>query len=208
MFGWNYENKRDRIKLFLFLLLIFIVVGFSVVSLFSFAAENNSQKVEHRQNDETRVPEKESVTPDRTNNVSEEKLINEYDQTEKFTKEQLTDSKAVAIQFARNYHSYDSDEPMSYLENSKEYMTKSLYENLKKSPRRETLDRAYLTAKDTDVIPVAHKDRKVIRWNVIVSGEAKSVDETTSETEDWYLVSLQVVDGRWKVEDVKVNVAH
>jgi hypothetical protein len=46
----------------------------------------------------------------------------------------------------------------------------------------------------------------VVRWNVIVRGEAKSVDGKTSQTEDWYLVGLRDVEGEWKVEDVRVNV--
>ena len=51
-----------------------------------------------------------------------------------------------------------------------------------------------------------HFSSLVVRWNVIVRGEAKSVDGSLSETEDWYLVGLRSVDGEWKVEDVRVNV--
>ena len=53
-----------------------------------------------------------------------------------------------------------------------------------------------------------HFSSLVVRWNVIVRGEAKSVDGSLSETEDWYLVGLRSVDGEWKVEDVRVNVAN
>ena len=41
---------------------------------------------------------------------------------------------------------------------------------------------------------------------MIVKGEAKSIDESILETEDWYLVGLRNVNGEWKVEDVRVNV--
>lgn len=77
---------------------------------------------------------------------------------------------------------------------------------MKRNGRREVLERSYLTVKETDVTPVANKSSMVVRWNVIVRGEAKSVDGKTSETEDWYLVGLREVDGEWKVEDVRVNV--
>ena len=82
----------------------------------------------------------------------------------------------------------------------------TLYERMNQNGRREVLERSYLTAKETQVIPVVNKSSMVVRWNVIVRGEAKSVDGSLSETEDWYLVGLRSVDGEWKVEDVRVNV--
>ena len=86
------------------------------------------------------------------------------------------------------------------------YMTDALYEKMNQNGRREVLERSYLTVKDTQVIPVVNKSNLVVRWNVIVKGEAKSVDGSISETEDWYLVGLRSVNGEWKVEDVRVNV--
>jgi hypothetical protein len=95
---------------------------------------------------------------------------------------------------------------MEYLENAKPYMTNTLYEKVNQNGRREVLERSYLTAKETQVTPVVNKSSLVVRWNVIVRGEAKSIDGSLSETEDWYLVGLRSVDGEWKVEDVRVNV--
>lgn len=131
---------------------------------------------------------------------------NEYDQTEHFSEETLNETKEIAVQFAKAFHTYSADEPMTYLENAKPYMKDALYEKMKRNGRREVLERSYLTVKETDVTPVANKSSMVVRWNVIVRGEAKSVDGKTSETEDWYLVGLREVDGEWKVEDVRVNV--
>ena len=95
---------------------------------------------------------------------------------------------------------------MEYLENAKTYMTDALYEKMNRNGRREVLERSYLTVKDTNVIPVVNISSLVVRWNVIVKGEAKSVDGSISETEDWYLVGLRSVNGEWLVEDVRVNV--
>lgn len=132
--------------------------------------------------------------------------INEYDQTEHFSEETLNETKEIAVQFAKAFHTYSADEPMKYLENAKPYMTDALYEKMKRNGRREVLERSYLTVTDIQVTPVVNKSSVVVRWNVMVTGEAKSVDGTTSETEDWYLVGLREVDGEWKVEDVRVNV--
>ena len=70
----------------------------------------------------------------------------------------------------------------------------------------EYLSDLYLTAKETQVTPVVNKSSMVVGWNVIVKGEAKSIDGSLSKTEDWYLVGLRSVHGEWKVEDVRVNV--
>ncbi|MEK5066858.1 hypothetical protein [Cytobacillus sp. FSL R5-0596] len=77
---------------------------------------------------------------------------------------------------------------------------------MKRNMRREPLDRSYLTVKETSVTPVVNSSSSVVRWNVMVMGEAKATDGTISETEDWYLVGIRQVDGEWKVEDVRVNV--
>jgi hypothetical protein len=131
---------------------------------------------------------------------------NAYDQTEKFSEKDLEKSKKIAVEFATAFHTYNADKPMEYLENAKPYMTDALYEKMNRNGRREVLERSYLTVKDTNVIPVVNKSSLVVRWNVIVKGEAKSVDGSISETEDWYLVGLRSVNGEWMVEDVRVNV--
>ena len=121
--------------------------------------------------------------------------MNDYDQTEKFSEEDLEKSKKIAVEFAAAYHNYNADKPMEYLENAKPYMTDALYEKMNQNVRREVLERSYLTAKETQVTPVVNKSNMVVRWNVIVKGEAKSIDGSISETEDWYLVGLRNV--RW-----------
>ena len=131
---------------------------------------------------------------------------NDYDQTENFSEKELEKSKRIAVEFATAFHTYNAEKPMDYLENAKTYMTDALYEKMNRNGRREVLERSYLTVKDTNVIPVVNKSSLVVRWNVIVKGEAKSVDGSISETEDWYLVGLRSVNGEWMVEDVRVNV--
>jgi hypothetical protein len=209
MFGWDFQNsKSDRIKLFLFVLSIFLVVGFTASFIFRHlstgevvAKANKSQHV---------VESTEAVDSSNTDGSEEElsKNIDQYDQTEHFSNEDLEKTKEIADNFAKAFHLYNADQPMQYLENAKPYMTARLYQKMKRSIRREPLDRSYLSVKETDVTPVANSSSLVVRWNVIVRGEAKATDGTTSQTEDWYLVSVGKENGEWKVEDVRVNVSN
>ncbi|UQD53144.1 hypothetical protein C0971_14780 [Bacillus methanolicus] len=210
MFGWDFHNsKSDRIKLFLFIFAVFLVVGFTVSAVFRSMNKEVATAVE--QNPKYSTESIEQVDLSDLNSEHSESLdgydqINEYEQTEHFSEETLNETKEIAVQFAKAFHTYSADEPMKYLENAKPYMTDALYEKMKRNGRREVLERSYLTVTDIQVTPVVNKSSVVVRWNVMVTGEAKSVDGTTSETEDWYLVGLREVDGEWKVEDVRVNV--
>ncbi|MDE3841080.1 hypothetical protein C0966_17605 (plasmid) [Bacillus methanolicus] len=210
MFGWDFHNsKSDRIKLFLFILAVFLFVGFSVSAVFRSMNKEEAEAVEQNpKNAAESIEQVESSVLYSKHSESKESddQTNEYDQTEKFSEEELEATKKIAVQFAKAFHTYSADEPMKYLENAKPYMTDALYEKMKRNGRREVLERSYLTVKETDVTPVVNKSSMVVRWNVIVRGKAKSVDGKTSVTEDWYLVGLREVDGEWKVEDVRVNV--
>jgi hypothetical protein len=208
MFGWDFQNsKSDRIKLFLFLLVLFLIVAFTVSAFFR--SMNQEEAVTVKQNIEG--VEKSSGNDSATISDDQEllavdKQTNDYDQTENFSEKELEKSKRIAVEFATAFHTYNAEKPMEYLENAKTYMTDALYEKMNRNGRREVLERSYLTVKDTNVIPVVNKSSLVVRWNVIVKGEAKSVDGSISETEDWYLVGLRSVNGEWMVEDVRVNV--
>ena len=208
MFGWDFQNsKSNRIKLFLFLLVIFLIVAFTVSAFFR--SMNKEEAVAVQQNIEG--VEKSSGNDSATISDDQELLAvdeqtNDYDQTENFSEKELGKSKRIAVEFATAFHTYNAEKPMEYLENAKTYMTDALYEKMNRNGRREVLERSYLTVKDTNVIPVVNKSSLVVRWNVIVKGEAKSVDGSISETEDWYLVGLRSVNGEWMVEDVRVNV--
>lgn len=201
MFGWDVQNsKSDRIKLFLFLLAVFLIVGFAASTFFRSTplVTSVSKSVE------TKVSP--SAKSEDTSGAVIQGKGNEYDQTEQFTEEELSDTKDVAVGFASAFHTYDAEKPDFYLMNAKPYMTEALYEKMKRNGRREVLERSFLRVRDSEVTPVSNKSNMVVRWNVIVRGEAISVDGKTSQTEDWYLVSLREADGEWKVEDVRVNV--
>ncbi|MEC0314103.1 hypothetical protein P4472_02195 [Bacillus subtilis] len=210
MFGWNFQkSKSDRIKLFLFILVTFLIVGFSLSALFR-VMNNGSEEtaaVDHKEKREAESTDKVDSEPSSsTEDKSTEEQKNEYDQTERFSKEDLEVTKDLAVKFTKAFHTYSIDEPTKYLKDAKPYMTDALYKKMKQNGRREVLDRSYLTVKKTEVTPVTNTSEIVVRWNVMVTGEAKSNDGKTSETEDWYLVGLRKVDDDWKVEDVRVNV--
>lgn len=207
MFGWDFHNsKSDRIKLFFFILAVFLVIGFT--SSFIFRSMNTNE-VGAQDNTPQIATESAETADSSTSSGAEEdpsQSVNKYDQTENFSKEDLQQTKATAVLFVTAFHTYNAEKPQEYLENAKLYMTDALYKKMKRNLRREPLDRSYLTVKETSVTPVVNSSSSVVRWNVMVIGEAKATDGTISETEDWYLVGVRQVDGEWKVEDVRVNV--
>ncbi|KML32366.1 hypothetical protein [Rossellomorea marisflavi] len=208
MFGWDiHSSQSDRLKFFFFLLAVFLVIGFSVTFVFRSNHETASKPVETESGQTVESPSSESgtsvVEPNETTTSEEE---NTYDQTEHFTEKELEESKEVAVAFARSFHSYSADEPGEYLEKSKHLMTVSFYKKKSKDDRREPLGRSYLAVDETSVTPVVNKSTSIIRWNVMVTGEAKAPDGSKTKTEDWYLVSVRQEEGEWKVEDVRVNV--
>lgn len=207
MFGWDYHNsKTDRIKLFLFLLVIFLIVGFAVSTLLRSLNNHETAAVSPQLNNVIESGDAELSDYSDTNDSTNTGSFNEFDQSEKFSDEDLGETKNIAVQFVTAFHTYNADQPMDYLENAKPYMTDALYGKMNRNGRREVLERSYLSVGETQVTPVVNKSSMVIRWNVIVKGEAKSIDGSISKTEDWYLVGLRDVDGEWKVEDVRVNV--
>jgi len=208
MFGWDIHNSQsDRLKFFFFLLAVFLVIGFSATFVFRSNHETASKPVETGSDQTVESRSSESgtseVEPNETVTSEEE---NTYDQAEHFTEKELEESKEVAVAFARSFHSYSADQPGEYLEKSKHLMTTSFYKKKSEDDRREPLGRSYLTVDETSVTPVVNKSTSIIRWNVMVTGEAKAPDGSKSKTEDWYLVSVRQEEGEWKVEDVRVNV--
>ncbi|OHR66391.1 hypothetical protein HMPREF3291_01695 [Bacillus sp. HMSC76G11] len=206
MFGWDLQNsKSDRIKLFLFLLAVFLIVGFAASTFFRSTLENSngvSKTVET-----TQPPSDNTNSKDSTDAVMHRKEVpNEYDQNKHFTEEDLSKSKDIAVKFTKAFHAYDAEKPTDYLSMAKPFMTIALYEKMKRNGRREVLERSYLNVHDTEVTPVSNNSSTIVRWNVIVRGQATSVDGKMSPTEDWYLVGLREAKGEWKVEDVRVNV--
>lgn len=208
MFGWDFHNsKSDRLKLFLFLLVIFLVVGFAVSSFFRSMNKEEAAAVEQNlQSADESTEQVDSLAPSSEESELATDGPNDYDQTEKFSEEELEATKKLAVQFVTAFHNYNAHKPQEYLENAKPFMTDALYKKMNRNGRREVLERSYLTLEETDITPVVNKSGLVVRWNVVARGKAKSVDGKTSATEDWYLIGIRDVEGTWKVEDVRVNV--
>lgn len=205
MFGWDVQNsKSDRIKLFLFILVIFLIVSF-IFSIY-IRTLNSGKTTDVQQESKTISSKSDTTIQPITNQNIKKKGPNEYDQTTKFSTRDLNRSKEVAVQFAKAYHTYNVDKPMEYLNNAQAFMTDVLYKKMKTRGRREVLERSFLSVENTEVTPAVNKSSLVIRWNVIVKGEATSINKKVSKTEDWYLVSLRKISGEWKVEDVRINV--
>jgi hypothetical protein len=156
MFGWDFQNsKSDRIKLFLFLLVLFLVVGFTASTLLrSLNDETADARDQKTESTEESYLTADSPNQSNSESKSEEEKVNEYDQTEHFSSEELEDTKEIAVQFVTAFHTYNADKPTDYLEQAKPYMTEALYEKMNRNGRREVLERSYLTVKETDVTSV------------------------------------------------------
>lgn len=206
MFGWDYHNnKKDRIKLFLFILSCFLIVGFTTTLVLHSIASSKQSNVE---TSEPATKETQHTTELQNTNESATK-VNDNDQAVHYSKKELTESKKVAVSFAKSYHAYNAKKPTKYLEDSKRYMTESLYAQLQENMRREPLERSYLSVKRVDTTQVSNNAETVIYWNVMVFGEAKSTDGKKTDTEDWYLIALKQADnGQWLVNEVNVNVSN
>ncbi|MCA1041994.1 hypothetical protein LCM00_21070 [Bacillus infantis] len=207
MFGWDIHNsKSDRIKLFCFILAVFLVIGFTATFIFRSLGteEAGAEKSESRGSVES-AKNVDSVTSSKTVDTTAMDK-NEYDQNENFSQEELAKTQEVGVAFVKAFHAYNADDPMKYLEDAKPYMTEALYKKMKTNMRREPLDRSYLTVTETKVTPVVNSSSSVVRWNVIVKGSAEATDGTSTNIEDWYLLGVRQVNGEWKVEDVRVNV--
>src|SRR5881392_2531309 len=106
MFGWDFENsKSDRVKLFLFLLVIFLVIGFSVSAFFRTI---NRDKGPIGQHPIYKVP-KNQLNSQATSSLHKDSNSaingpNDYDQTEKFSNEELEATKKIAVQFVTAFH--------------------------------------------------------------------------------------------------------
>lgn len=208
MFGWDFEHsKRDRVKLFIFTLSIFLVVGFTTYFFLNKMAVDSGQSEEVVESVENTDSGSSSAVQDTENDEESTTATKTYNQTEQFSEEQMERSKDVAIKFVKAYHTYNAEKPMEYLENAQLFMTDALYKKFEKTPRREPLERTYLTVDEIDITQVSNASSIVVRWNVMVKGEAKSVDGSTQKIEDWYLVGLRENNGEWLVEDVNVNVS-
>ena len=103
-------------KLFLFLLVIFLVVGFSVSAFFYSINRDKGPigqhpiyKVPNHNNSSTTS----SVYKDTDSSINGS---NDYDQSEKFSNEELEATKKIAVQFVIAFYPYNADKPQEYLE--------------------------------------------------------------------------------------------
>ncbi|MDQ0862247.1 hypothetical protein [Bacillus sp. V2I10] len=150
MFGWDFQNsKSDRFKLFLFLLVLFLAVGFTASTLFR-SLNDDTTNAREQKPESTEESSLAADSPDLSNSESksEEEEVNGYDQTEHFSEEELEDTKKIAVQFVTAFHTYNADKPMVYLDKSKPYMTDALFKKMNRNGRREVLERSYLTVKE------------------------------------------------------------
>ena len=129
----------------------------------------------------------------------------ELSQEENFSKQDLDSSKKLAIDFVKAYHNFDASKPLQNIENSKNFMSKDLYESNIKNPSRGTLDAVKKKWVEVGVTDTANKATDRIVWNVVVQSENVDNDGKKNFGEDWYLVELKKEQGQYKVTDVVID---
>lgn len=91
MFGWDFQNRKsDRIKLFLFLLVIFLIVAFTVSAFYRSMNEENAVAVQQNIEGVEKSSGNDSATiSDDQELLAVDEQTNDYDQTENFSEKSL-----------------------------------------------------------------------------------------------------------------------
>lgn len=205
MFQWNFENSRDRKKLFI---LLFILFSTSAVFIWWLsgnfdrgAAGGEPVKTAEEVSNPNQVVVFEENTPSEEESSSEGASLKQGVDEEK--------SKEVAKNFAKAFYEFDANDPTSHIEKSRDFMTETMYsrEIRNQEKARNTLERVKAEVKETSLLESAHRaDFGEVTWVVIIHGEVTDIEGNTKEDESWYHVALTFdEDQGWLVREVRIN---
>jgi hypothetical protein len=184
---------------------VYILVTVILCSLALFYGSRGSDKKKDAK------PEPKQVQTTKKTHVYEDNAsLNDEDQggisqDSNFTKEELKQSKELAIQFIKIYHNFDASLPLQNIENSKIYMSDDFYQSLLQNPSRGTLETVKKRWTEVYVTDTANRSKTKIIWNVVVHSENTNNDGVVELGEDWYLVQLEKVNNQYKVTGVIMN---
>lgn len=182
--------------------LIVVIAALIIYSIVSYA----SGTIRKQSHDETE-PKNDIETAQEVNEVKEKEdpppsASAPSDSENEFgiTKEDKEKTREIAKQFAKAFYNYDANNQLSYLENSKPYMTSDFYEREKENPRRNPLDKTITEAKEIDMYPVDGDSNYEIMWNAYITGETISSDDEEGIEEASLWIILIEEDSEWKVK--------
>jgi len=140
--------------------------------------------------------------------VDESELPPSYE--EEYGEEAVKESKKVVTEFIEIIHNVDGDDPMKHIEDSKDFMTESLYNRLQEDFEQGQMAWTYGVKQEfesADIYePATARVKDGIVWAVNVEGTIQIHDNEESERTDVYLIHLKEVDGEYKVDDYLINV--
>lgn len=122
-----------------------------------------------------------------------------------FTKEEITQSKAVAEKFVRAFYPYDGRDPLYNIKSSKDTVSEDLYQLLIQSPERPTSMTVKRELVSLEMIEPFAPTADIMVWNAKVNGEVTDVDGVKRDETDLYKLKLEKVKGEYKIVDFLIN---
>lgn len=203
MFGWNFDNSSDRKKLFILLFFLFsssAMFIWWITGVFNQTVEEGTQQVIV---EEIAIKEEKGITGE---SERLEEVLNSSESQSVINEEA---AKQVAQDFARAFYAFDEVDPMAHVENSREFMTDSMYsrERRNQEQSRSTLERVKAEIIETSLMESAHHTGPSnVAWVVMIQGEITDVEGNKRRDESWYHVALTQDEERgWLVTEVRID---
>ncbi|MEF3355821.1 hypothetical protein PV403_22065 [Paenibacillus sp. GYB006] len=164
-----------------------------------------------------RIEQEKAAAEDQQQPVTQEKQSvrkyspNEQAEAEKYaeevtapTEETQTDIQKVIPEFLKVYVPFNIENPNDFLKKSLPYVTDNLYKALEQEQRRGTL-----TIVKTKVLNVMLEPQKEGLeeqwWNADIEVEHTDQDGQTSTSTLAYIIKVNMIDGKWKIDDLAVR---
>ena len=161
--------------------------------------------------------EQEKAAEEKQQPVTEEKQSvrkyspNEEAEAEKYaeevtapTEETQTEIQKVIPEFLKVYVPFNIENPDDFLKKSLPYVTDNLYKALEQEQRRGTL-----TIVKTKVLNVELEPQKEGLeeqwWNADIEVEHTDQDGQTSTSTLAYIIKVNMIEGKWKIDDLAVR---
>ena len=161
--------------------------------------------------------EQEKAAEEKQQPVTEEKQSvrkyspNEEAEVEKYaeevtapTEETQTEIQKVIPEFLKLYVPFNIENPDEFLKKSLPYVTGNLYKAFEQEKRRGTL-----TIVKTKVLSVELEPQKEGLeeqwWNADIEVEHTDQDGQTSTSTLAYIIKVNMIDGKWKIDDLAVR---
>ncbi|KAA9014918.1 hypothetical protein [Niallia endozanthoxylica] len=124
-----------------------------------------------------------------------------------FSEGDINSSKEIARKFSKKYYPFNGEDPLSHVENAKQYMTSDLYNQLSKEVPRPTLSIFNKTVKTIELYEPYDVSNKEIVWMSRINGTVHNGEGniTKEEVLEYRLNLIKEAEG-FKVNNVKITL--